>query len=79
MRRLLVTLSDREKAMVSIAMRNKTFMEYTHGNLTILVSAGGGPWGQAMICGAVVNLPHWIVRKWCRSVDELQEFLEGFA
>ena len=71
-----MTLSDREKAMVSIAMRNNTPMEFTVGNVTILVDEGGGPWGQPMICGAVVQLPYMTARQWCRTLEELMEFLE---
>lgn len=74
-----MTLSEREKAMVSIAMRNQTSMEFTVGNVTILVDEGGGPWGQSMICGAVVHGQGFVARKWCRSLDELMEFLEVFA
>ena len=69
-------LTLREKAELTIAMRECVEIELHRGNLTLLVSAGGGPWGQAMICGAVVILPHWIVRKWCRTLEELEEFLE---
>lgn len=71
-----MTLSEREKAMVSIAMRNETAMEFTIGNVTILVDEGGGPWGQSMICGAVVVTPCMMARKWCRTLEELMEFLE---
>lgn len=74
-----MTLSEREKAMVSISMRSQTAMEYTNGNVTILVDEGGGPWGQSMICGAVVHGHGYVARQWCRSLDELMEFLEVFA
>lgn len=69
----------REKAELSIAMRECVEIEFQRDNLKLMASAGGGPWGQAMICGAVVQLPHGMARKWCRSIAELEEFLEGFA
>lgn len=72
-------LTDREKAMILIAMRNQTAVEHKIGNVTILVDEGGGPWGQSMICGAVVHGHGYVARQWCRSLDELMEFLEVFA
>ena len=72
-------LTDREKAMILIAMRNQTAVEHKIGDVTILVDEGGGPWGQSMICGAVVHGHGYVARKWCRSLDELMEFLEVFA
>lgn len=72
-------LTDREKAAVLIAMRNNVAMEMRMGSVTILVDAGGGPWGQDMICGAVVVTPCMMARKWCRTVEELQEFLEVYG
>lgn len=72
-------LTDREKAMILIAMRNQTAVEHKIGDVKILVDEGGGPWGQSMICGAVVHGHGYVARKWCRSLDELMEFLEVFA
>lgn len=72
-------LTDIEKAMILIAMRNQTTVEHKIGDVTILVDAGGGPWGQSMICGAVVHGHGYVARQWCRSLDELMEFLEVFA
>lgn len=72
-------LTDREKAMILIAMRNQTAVEHKIGNVTILVDEGGGPWGQEMICGAVVHGRGFVARQWCRTLDELMEFLEVFA
>lgn len=72
-------LTDREKAMVLIAMRNQTAVEHKIGDVTILVDEGGGPWGQSMICGAVVHGHGYVARQWCRSLDELMEFLKVFA
>ena len=72
-------LTDREKAMILIAMRNQTAVEHKIGDVTILVDEGGGPWGQSMICGAVVHGHGYVARQWCRSLDELMEFLEVFA
>lgn len=72
-------LTDREKAMILIAMRNQTAVEHKIGDVTILVDEGGGPWGQSMICGAVVHGHGFVARQWCRSLDELEKFLEVFA
>ena len=72
-------LTLREKAELSIAMRECREIEIRHDSVTLLTSSGGGPWGQAMICGAVVQLPHGMARKWCRSIPEMEKFLEGFA
>ena len=72
-------LTPGEKARIAIAMRECVELEMQIGNITLLASAGGGPWGQSMICGAVVNLGNGIARKWCRSIPELEKFLEGFA
>lgn len=69
-------LTDREKAAVLIAMRNNVAMEMRMGSVTILVDAGGGPWRQPMICGAVVHGHGYVARKWCRTLEELEEFLE---
>lgn len=69
-------LTDREKAAILIAMRNHTDLELRRGSVTLLVAHGGGPWGQDMICGAVVVTPCMMARKWCRTLEELMEFLE---
>lgn len=69
-------LTLREKAELTIAMRECVEIELHRENLTLLVSAGGGPWGQAMICGAVVQLPYMTARQWCRTLEELEEFLD---
>lgn len=74
-----MNLTLREKAELSIAMRECREIEIQRDNATLMVSSGGGPWEQAMICGAVVNMWHGMARKWCRSIAELEEFLEGFA
>lgn len=71
-------LTPGEKARIAIAMRECLEMELRMGNVTLLTSSGGGPWGQAMICGAVVDQGYGMARKWCRTIDELQEFLEEF-
>lgn len=73
-----MTLTDREKAMILISMRNYTAMEYARDNVVLLVDEGGGPWRQPMICGAVVYGVGFMARKWCRTLDELLEFLEPF-
>lgn len=69
-------LTDIEKAMILIAMRNQTAVEHKIGDVTILVDEGGGPWGQPMICGAVVQLPYMTALQWCRTLAELEEFLD---
>ena len=70
-------LDEVTRAEIAIAMRTCQKREIRIRNVTILVDEGDGPWGQAMICGAAVTTPHMMSRKWCRSIDELQEFLEG--
>lgn len=72
-------LSDIDKARICIAMRECQPMEMQVGNTMILVDEGNGPWGQATICGAVVHGHGFEARQWCRSLDELMEFLEVFA
>lgn len=72
-------LYDHEKNAVHDAMRDHTAMEYTRDNVTLLVDEGGGPWGQEMICGAVVHGRGFVARQWCRTLEELMEFLEVFA
>lgn len=71
-------LDNTTKARICIAMRNgeKMDMVYSPG-MVILVEEAGGPWGQSMICGAVVKFAGGWCRKWCRSVSELEEFLKG--
>lgn len=73
-----MTLDKTTLAKICIAMRNGEELELKQGNLRLLVSEGGGRWRQSMICGAVVLGPGYMARKWCRSVDELQEFLRRF-
>lgn len=70
-------LDEVTKAEIAVSMRTCKDLEIRIHNVTILVEEGGGPWGQAMICGAVVASPGMMSRKWCRSIDELQEFLGG--
>ncbi|MGO5113604.1 hypothetical protein ACTQ33_01000 [Candidatus Avoscillospira sp. LCP25S3_F1] len=72
-----MSLDNVTRAQIAIAMRNGQELELQCGNICLLVSSGGGPWGQEMICGAVVSFPGGLCRKWCRSVAELEEFLEG--
>lgn len=72
-------LYDHEKNAVHDAMRDRTAMEYTRDNVTLLVDEGGGKWKQDMICGAVVHGQGFVARQWCRTLDELMEFLEVFA
>lgn len=69
-------LYDHEKNAVYDAMRDRTAMEYTRDNVTLLVDEGGGPWGQSMICGAVFHGQGFVARQWCRTLEELLEFLE---
>ena len=71
-----MSLDNVTRAQIAIAMRNGQELELQRGNIRLLVSSGGGPWGQEMICGAVVSFPGGLCRKWCRSVAELEEFLE---
>lgn len=72
-------LSDIDKARICIAMRECRKMEMQIDNVLILVDEADGPWGQATICGAVVYGRGFEARQWCRSLDELMEFLEVFA
>lgn len=72
-------LTLREKAELSIAMRECREIEIQRDHVKLMSASGGGPWEQAMICGAVVNLGHGMARKWCRSIPELEKFLEGFT
>ena len=69
-------MTDHDKAAILIAMRNHTDLELRRGHVTLLVAHGGGPWKQDMICGAVVQLPYMTARQWCRTLAELEEFLD---
>ena len=69
-------MTDHDRAAILIAMRNHRDLELRRGHVTLLVSHGGGPWGQDMICGAVVQLPYMTARQWCRTLDELEDFLD---
>ena len=71
-----MSLDNVTRAQIAIAMRNGQELELQRGNIRLLVSSGGGPWVQEMICGAVVPFPGGLCRKWCRTVAELEEFLE---
>lgn len=72
-------LYDHEINEILDAMRDHISMEHKRENVIILVDEGGGKWKQDMICGAVVHGRGFVARKWCRSLDELMEFLEVFA
>lgn len=72
-----MSLDNVARAQIAIAMRNGQELELERGNIRLLVSSGGGPWVQEMVCGAVVPFPGGLCRKWCRTVAELEEFLEG--
>lgn len=72
-----MSLDNVTRAQIAIAMRNGQELELQRGNIRLLVSSGGGPWGQEMICGAVVPFPGGLCRKWCRTINELEEFLNG--
>lgn len=43
----------------------------------VMVERAEGPWGQPMICGAVVHGRGYMARQWCRTVEELEAFLHG--
>lgn len=63
-------------ARISIAMRNRQELDMIYSpGIVLLVEKAGGPWGQDMVCGAVVKFPGGWCRQWCRTVEELEEFL----
>lgn len=74
-----MTLDARTMAQLHIAMRDHKRLSVQVGNVLAMADTGGGPWKQDMICGAVVTTPHSMARKWCRTLQELEEFLEGFG
>lgn len=74
-----MTLDAHTMAQLHIAMRDHKRLSLEIGNVVVLVDRGGGPWKQDMICGAVVTTPHSMARKWCRTLQEMEEFLEGFG
>ena len=72
-----MALDNATRARLCIAMRSGEELELEQGAVRLLVSTGGGPWGQSMICGAVVHGRGYMARQWCRTVKELEEFLHG--
>ena len=50
-----MSLDNVTRAQLAIAMRNGQELELQRGNIRLLVSSGGGPWVQEMICGGAAD------------------------
>lgn len=71
-------LDELTKNRLQTCMDNRRpYEQEIRPGVVVMVEPAGGPWGQPMVCGAVISFPGGLCRKWCRSVAELEEFLEG--